>query len=79
MEVVSPTEDENVLLSKVRDYLEAGSDQVWVVYPSVKEVHLYRRDEPKLIRVYGEDDQIEVESLFPGLKLPVRAFFEMPE
>lgn len=77
VEVVSPNEGEDTLLAKVRDYLNAGSQQVWVVHPTTKEVHQYRRDTPELIRVYMGDDQIEVDDLFPGLVVSVGAFFEI--
>ncbi len=74
-EVVSTSESEETTLDKVRDYLAAGTEQVWVVYPSAEELHMYRRDDPKSIRVYAGDDLLEAETLFPGFKQAVKAIF----
>jgi Uma2 family endonuclease len=79
VEVISPSEGEDITLDKIRDYFKYGTEQVWVIYPNQKEVHVYLRDDLKIIRVYNEDDMLEAESLFPGLKIAVRDFFELPE
>lgn|SRR5574341_155028 len=79
VEVISPGDSMEDVLEKVEDYLEAGSEQVWLLFPRRKEMHQYRQDAPGTVRVYGGDDVIDVESLFPGLAIRVSAFFEMPE
>lgn len=78
VEITSPTEKPEDTLGKVRDYLRFGSEQVWVVYPKQEEVHQYRRDESKTVRVYTGDDVIDAASLFPGLELKARALYELP-
>ena len=78
VEVASPGQDDALLIARVRDYLNAGSEQVWVVHTATQEVHVYRRAEPTLIRVYAGDTHIEADDLFPGLALPVAAVFALP-
>lgn len=78
VEVVTITETGIASIEKVRDYLKAGTEQVWVLYTSLKEVHIYRRDEPKIVRVYQGDDVIEVGSPLPGLRFTAAELFELP-
>ena len=59
------------------DYLDHGTEEVWMLYPSRKELHQYRRDE-QAVRVYYEHDEVET-PLFPGLKLGVSALFVIDE
>lgn len=62
-------------LDKVRDYLDKGSEQVWVLFSDYDEVYQYRRDDRKTIRVYSGDDVIDAEMLFSGLELRARDCF----
>ncbi|MBK8030609.1 MAG: Uma2 family endonuclease [Chloroflexi bacterium] len=78
VEVVSPGDDPNLLLKRVRKYLEYGTHQVWVVFPDGKEVHQYRRG-ADVIRVYTGGDTMEIEDLFPGLTLTLTEIFAMPD
>ncbi|MBV9404157.1 MAG: Uma2 family endonuclease [Acidobacteriaceae bacterium] len=58
VEVVSPGNRAADMQLKVRQYLEAGGREVWLVYPATRTVYVYsagRRDP----QVLGEDDIIE--------------------
>jgi Uma2 family endonuclease len=77
VECVTVTEADMVTLEKVRDYLNAGTEEVWIAYLGLKEIHRYRRDEPKIIRAYWGDDVIEGGELFPGLSLRTGDLFEV--
>ena len=79
IEVVSPDDDAEDLLKRTRDYLRAGSEQVWIAYPSEREVHQHRRG-ADTVRVYTQDsDVIDVEGLLPGLTLTLGTIFALPE
>lgn len=78
VEVLSPDDDPDKLLKRVRKYLQFGSEQVWVVYPDAQEVHQYRRG-ADTIRVYTGADAMEVDDLFPGLTLTLNEIFAMPD
>jgi Uma2 family endonuclease len=53
IEVTSPHDRVAELARKVRQYLEAGSQRVWVVQPSERQVTVYWPD--GAARIYGED------------------------
>ena len=76
---MSPNDSATDLLKRVRDYLNAGTEQVWVIYSDLKEVHQYQQNAPAVANLYKDDDPIDAESLFPGLKLITSAFFILPE
>ena len=50
IEIVSPSNRPGYLQRKVRQYLQAGAAEVWVVYPSTQETHVFRADtaEPEI-------------------------------
>ena len=74
VEVVSPSDTAAELARKVAEYLAAGSQRVWVVYPSVRQVLVHRADGSVLS--YGGDDVITDEELLPGFSLPLSEIFE---
>ncbi len=74
VEVVSPGQTNTILLPKIFRYLEAGSEEAWLVYPNRKTLYQYRRsaDEPQ---IYSGDDVIETSGLFPGLRVVAADLF----
>lgn len=79
IEIMSPTDTTEETLQRVRDYLAAGTEQVWVFFPRQKEVHQHRRDVPETVRVYYEHERMDVAALFPGLETTVADFFKLPD
>jgi Uma2 family endonuclease len=75
VECVTVTEADMITLEKVRDYLAAGTEEVWIVYVGLKEIHRYRRDEARVIRAFLGDDVINGGSMFPGLQLVTSELF----
>lgn len=73
VEVVSPSDRATEVREKVEDWLRAGVRLVWVVYPSVRTVDVYRPGSD--VRVLGEADVLEGEDVVPGFSLPVRQIF----
>lgn len=47
----------------ITDYLQAGSREVWLVYPRDEELYVYCA--PQLVECYGIEDEIEVQEVFP--------------
>ena len=74
VEVVSPTDLAQDLARKVDQYLAAGAQEVWVVYPSMREVHVFRNGGDAA--VLGPDDTIECPELLPGFTVKVASLFE---
>ncbi len=73
VEVVSPANTAAEMERKVREYLAAGSQRVWVVYPSSRRVAVHRADGS--VAAYGGDDVITDEELLPGFSLPLSDIF----
>lgn len=46
VEVISPNDTAYEVHGKVALYLRHGFGEVWLVYPNLRAVHVYRRDEP---------------------------------
>jgi Uma2 family endonuclease len=79
VEVVTITETNIFTLEKVRDYLAAGASQAWMAFTApLNELHVYRRDEPGLVRVYRGDDVLDVGDPLPGLRVTAAQLFRFP-
>lgn len=78
VEVVSPGDDADDVQTKLRTYLAKGTEQVWIVYPTTRELHQYRRDNNPEIRIYRGSQSIDVADLFPGLELTTDQIFHIP-
>jgi Uma2 family endonuclease len=74
VEIVSPDED---IFGKAEDYLHAGTQQVWAVYPDKHMVYVFTLDADGTIRSkpFGIDDTLDGGSFLPGFTLPVREIF----
>ena len=72
VEVISPSDDLNVLRVKVGNYLAAGT-VVWVVRPEAKAVEVYAPGRP--VRRLGPDGTLDGGDALPGLTLPVKDLF----
>ena len=73
VEVVSPWNSAPEIARKVREYLAAGSQRVWVAYPSTRIIAVHRADGTVL--TYTSDDVITDENLLPGFSLPLSDIF----
>ncbi len=73
VEILSPSEKQEDLIAKVREYLETGVAIVWIVEPTFRTVLVYRPDdEPRLFNVREE---ITAEPHLPGFRVAVAALF----
>lgn len=71
VEVLSPSEGSIEMRAKVREYLHAGSAEVWLVDPSNREVQIHV---PDAIRILGETATLETPAL-PEFRIEVAALF----
>ena len=74
VEVVSPSDTPAEVARKVAEYLAAGSQRVWVVYPAGRRVVVHCADGSVLS--YGGDDVITDEELLPAFSLPLSEIFD---
>jgi len=73
VEVVSPNDRAGELASKVRDWLAAGCQSVWVVDPMPQTISVYRGPHEPI--VLTNVDELADEPILPGFRLPVADVF----
>lgn len=61
----------------VDDYLGAGSQQVWLIYPRDEEVYVYYSQHS--LECYGADDELVATAIFPvRVAINIRDLFQYP-
>jgi Uma2 family endonuclease len=73
VEVASPGQTNTILTRKIADYLSAGTEEAWLMYPQRGEIYQYRHD-AEVPRLYKLGDSIET-PLFPKLQIIVNDIF----
>jgi Uma2 family endonuclease len=74
VEVISPTDLLQPVMDKILEYFQVGVRQVWVVVPSVRQVHVY--NSPTQVRIFTEDSELDGGTLLPNFRLPVGMLFQ---
>ena len=74
VEVVSPGDSANALRRKFDEYRAAGFGQVWLVYPELQGVHLWRAD--GYAADLSAEDEITVGPLLPAFQCKVAKLFD---
>lgn len=72
VEVLSPDDRPGYVRERVAEWLEAGTQAVWVVDPRKRNVTVH---EAGGASVYGEQDRFPGGVLLPGFELPVHDLF----
>ena len=73
VEVISPNDVWEKVITKVDEYFTAGVQPVWLVSQSQQQVMIY--DSPTQIRVVTADQELTSEALLPGFKCRVADLF----
>ena len=73
VEVVSASNTAQEVIQKVVDYLAAGSRLVWVVYPDLKQVHVYT--DLTSARILTEPAELDGSDVIPGFRLSLTELF----
>ncbi len=74
VEVTSPNDAVDYFETKINDFLAAGVVLIWVVYPEIRTVQVYRKDGTgKRLRV---GDTLDGEDVLPGFRCEVAALFD---
>jgi Uma2 family endonuclease len=76
VEIVSKNDRADDLLVKVSQYLEAGAQAVWLMYPNKRLAYRYVPGKPAPeARTAEAGGRFEEPDLLPGLSLPLAAIF----
>lgn len=73
VEVLSPTDRGPDSERKCLEYLAAGTKLVWLVFPELRRIHVYRS--AKEIEVLTDEDTLTAEPVVPGFSCPVAEVF----
>jgi Uma2 family endonuclease len=77
VEVISPHDRASDVLAKIRDWLGAGAQVVWVVDPASRTVSLYwLANRAEILTI---DDDLRGVEVVPGFKLPLCDLFARPQ
>ena len=71
---MSPYDTAKEIRTKLTDYLNAGTKLMWVVYPELRTVDVYKPDHTA-ISLKG-DDVLEGGNVLLGFQLPVKDIFK---
>ena len=72
-EILSPGDRPGEMLSRVGDFLEAGTKLVWVIDPERREATVYRSDGS--VGHVGPDGDFDGEPILPGFLCPLAEIF----
>jgi Uma2 family endonuclease len=78
VEVVSPTDTAELVMTKARRYLERGTEQVWLVFPGLREIYVYRRESPDRPEVLRGEAMLDASDFFPDARFSLAACFALP-
>ncbi|MCG3199189.1 MAG: Uma2 family endonuclease [Candidatus Omnitrophica bacterium] len=73
VEVLSPSNTPAEIAHKTALYLQAGSEQVWIVDPEARSIEFIHRD-GRRVRVEG-DEVVRAEGIAEGLEIDLRTIF----
>ena len=73
VEVISPRDRFDEVLTKVQEYLRAGTRLVWVFHPRTKTVTVYRANSE--VQLLQGDEELSGEDVVPGFHCRVMEFF----
>ncbi|MBX9623924.1 MAG: Uma2 family endonuclease [Gemmataceae bacterium] len=74
VEVASPSNEAEALVAKAREYLRAGAEVVWLVYPRLRELHAYAAGGGPT-RVFTAADTLDGGAVLPGFSVPMAGLF----
>jgi Uma2 family endonuclease len=75
-EVVDPRDKYCDLQQRRVDWLEAGAQLVWLLYPRQQEVHVYRAD--GTVTLFRRTNTLTAEPVLPDFRVPVADLFRLP-
>jgi len=76
VEIVSPNDLYEKVISKVIEYLAAGVQQVWLISPENRIISIYTS--PTQVTILQEDDEIDGGDVVPGFRCRVSELFQGP-
>lgn len=73
VEVLSPSNTRSHISSKIRRYLAAGSEQVWIADPIKQELRIHFKDGREM--TFGGDAEVQGEGIAAGMAIRLQEIF----
>jgi Uma2 family endonuclease len=73
VEVVSPSNRADDMAKKTHQYLRAGCEAVWIIYPSLRMVEIHSKAGLRQVR---EPEELRDENLLPGFSVDLSYIFD---
>jgi Uma2 family endonuclease len=73
---IESAERPKAMQQRIQDYLDAGTELVWVIHLETSAVTVYRADGSA--RLLRESDVLDGEDVLPGLQIPLQELFFTP-
>ncbi len=73
VEIVSPTDQVEELMAKIREYFEAGAKRVWVVH--VEQALVYVYESPTRVVILAREATLDGNAVLPGFRLELASLF----
>ncbi len=74
VEVVSKSNTAEEVVTKLEDYFRTGTEIVWVVYPSIRQVYVYSSTSD--VKILVEPADLDGGDVLPGFHVSLNALFE---
>lgn len=74
VEVVSPRDNAQNIERKIEEYLDAGVRVIWVCYPALQTIHVYKRG--SVAARLGLGDELTGDDVLPGFSVRVADVFD---
>jgi Uma2 family endonuclease len=75
VQVVSPSESRPKMEERARQWLAAGVQLVWLIWPKAKQVEVWRPGAAKPVQTLGVSDMLDGLDVVPGFTYPVARLF----
>jgi Uma2 family endonuclease len=75
VEIVSPSQYQPQMNDKARAWLAAGVRLVWVVWPALRRVDVWRSGSSEPVAMLGTSDTLDGQGVLPGLSYPLADLF----
>lgn len=75
VEIASPDQDRPEMAAKARQYLLAGVDTVWIIWPGRREVDVWRSGSEEPVAALKATDHLTAPEPLPGFAIPVLELF----
>ena len=73
VEVIGTGNTKKEMERKIREYIDAGVDLVWLIYPRTRTAAIYTA--PDQVRHVSKGQSLDGGTLLPGFTLPLRRLF----